>query len=129
MVRRSAFRMGRMRRARVQGPGFRVQDSMGGAFPGVLRLRLMRGWLLCAAVACAAGGCLTLGGRTTYVQPSAETEARIVSLETRVQALEHAISTLSAPSPQYLPGEPIPSQPDYSRPAPGAQSSGLPAGR
>ena len=89
----------------------RVQDSDRGAFPGALRLLRVGGLLLSTSVACAAGGCLSLGGRTTYVQPSAETEARIAGLETRVQALEHAVGTLSAPSPQFLPGEPIPSQP------------------
>lgn len=68
-------------------------------------------------MACAAGGCLTLGGKT-YVHESPETEARLVGLETRVQALEHALSTLSAPSQQYVPGEPMPGQPNFSRPAP-----------
>lgn len=94
-----------------------------------MRFRLGPGLLLSAAVACAAGGCLTLGGRTTYVQPSAETEARIVGLETRVQALEHAVGTLSSSSPQYMPGEPIPNGPDYSRSGPVGPGSGFPPSR
>lgn len=109
MVRCKALNIWRKRHNRVQGSGFRVQHSDRGVVSGLRRPRLEGGLLLCAAVACVAGGCLTLGGRTTYVQPSAETEARIAGLETRVQALEHAVGTLSSPSPQYVRGEPIPS--------------------
>jgi hypothetical protein len=41
-------------------------------------------------------GCLSLGGRTTYVQSSPEQEARVHALETRVRALEQYIQTVPA---------------------------------
>jgi hypothetical protein len=36
-------------------------------------------------------GCLSLGGKTTYVQESHETPARLSSLEARVNGLEQAV--------------------------------------
>jgi hypothetical protein len=49
-------------------------------------------------------GCLSLGGKTTYVQESAETGSRMTALETRVGILEQAVSNgplaTIAPPPQ-----------------------------
>jgi hypothetical protein len=102
------------------------------AVRAVRRLRCLGGLLLAGAFACAAGGCLSLGGRTTtYMQTSPETEARIKGLETRVAALEQAATTRAAPSLQYESGAQIlsqsgPSQPSYG---PDAQARGGPADR
>ena len=63
--------------------------------------------LLAAGVVCSAGGCLSLGGRTTYVQASPEVEARIRGLETRVGALEQAVTTRAATPPLHESGLPI----------------------
>jgi hypothetical protein len=64
--------------------------------------------LLSAVFACAAGGCLSLGGRTTYVHESANTDARLTALETRVGALEQAFTTRAAtPPPLHQSGLPI----------------------
>jgi hypothetical protein len=55
-------------------------------------------------------GCLSLGGRTTYVQEKPETAGRITALETRVTALEQALSTgtpnvvLRTPDEETSPG-------------------------
>jgi hypothetical protein len=57
------------------------------------------GLLLAGAAACGAGGCFNLGGRTTYVQQSPETDARLRALETRVGALEQAFTTRAATPP------------------------------
>ncbi len=38
-------------------------------------------------------GCLNLGGRTTYVHETPETQGRLKALETRVSALEQALQT------------------------------------
>ena len=65
------------------------------------------GLLLFAGIVSSAGGCFTLGGRTTYVQASPETEARIRGLETRVGALEQAVTTRAATSPLHESGLPI----------------------
>jgi hypothetical protein len=48
--------------------------------------------LLFASLSVASSGCLSLGGRTTYVQEKPETLARVTALETRVSALEQAVS-------------------------------------
>lgn len=50
----------------------------------------------------AQAGCLNLGGRTTYVQEKPETAGRLTALETRVSALEQALSTTSHISHQSL---------------------------
>ena len=42
-------------------------------------------------------GCLSLGGRTTYVEETPETAARLSALETRVSALEQALSIQALP--------------------------------
>lgn len=65
------------------------------------------GALLLAVMACAAQGCLQLGGRTTYVHESSQTEARLSGLEARVGALEQALATRSSAPIQLPPGEPI----------------------
>jgi hypothetical protein len=88
----------------------------------------VRGSLLGIAVACAAGGCLNFGGKT-YVHESPTTESRLLGLETRVQALEHAVGSLSAPTAPYAPGEPILSQRNDSRQPPGAPPSGFAPGQ
>lgn len=96
------------------------------------RLRPSGGLLLGGILACAAGGCLSLGGRTTtYMQTSPETEARITGLETRVSALEQAATTRGASSIEYESGERIigqsnPPQPSYG---PDAQARSGPADR
>ena len=53
----------------------------------------------------AAGGCLSLGGRTTYVQESPATTERISRLEARIAALEQAQAARS--SQPYPTGERI----------------------
>jgi hypothetical protein len=55
-----------------------------------------RYWLICAIILLTAG-CLSLGGKTTYVQESPETATRLSSLEARVSALELSLS--GPPSP------------------------------
>lgn len=50
-------------------------------------------------------GCLSLGGGTTYVQEKPDTAARISAIETRVNGLEHAISTLNTSPPVGPPEE------------------------
>ncbi len=52
-----------------------------------------------------ATGCLSLGGKTTYVHEKPETAGRLTALETRVSALEQAFqmpapSEVIAPVPQ-----------------------------
>lgn len=65
-----------------------------------------------------ASGCLSLGGRTTYVNESPEMQARIQGLETRVTALEQAFATRSAAPLKYEPdGEEILSQGEVPRTA------------
>lgn len=71
------------------------------------RFRRSGGLLLAGLALCTMPGCLQLGGRTTYVQQSAETEARLTGLETRVGALEQALATRSAAPIHLPPGEPI----------------------
>lgn len=61
-------------------------------------------FLYCAASICGLPGCLTLGGRTTYMQASPEIEARVKGLETRVGALERAMSVQSTTLPPYSAG-------------------------
>jgi hypothetical protein len=46
-------------------------------------------------------GCLSLGGKTTYVQESSETASRISALETRLGILEQAV--LNGPSATVMP--------------------------
>lgn len=102
------------------------------AVPPVRRIRHAGGLLLAGAFMCAAGGCLSLGGRTTtYMQTSPETEARITGLETRVTALEQAATTRAAPPLQYESGAQILSQSSLSQPTygPDAQARGGPADR
>lgn len=93
------------------------------------RFRRAGGLLLASGVACAAGGCLSLGGRTTYVQQSPENEARIKALETRVGALEQAFATRAAASPLNGSGIPMISRataasPPYVRQDPASSSPG-----
>ena len=57
--------------------------------------------LLICALALLTAGCLSLGGKTTYVQENPETATRLSSLEARVSALEHALS--GPPSPAAAP--------------------------
>jgi hypothetical protein len=57
--------------------------------------------LLAGALLLLAAGCLSLGGKTTYVQESPETATRLSSLEARVSALE--LSLGGAPSPASAP--------------------------
>jgi hypothetical protein len=66
----------------------------------MLRPRLAGCALFALGVALSGSGCLSLGlgGRTTYVQESPETSARVSALETRVSALEQAFSLTSATS-------------------------------
>ena len=56
--------------------------------------------VLALGIALSSSGCLSLGlgGRTTYVQESPETSARVSALETRVSALEQAFSLMSSTS-------------------------------
>jgi hypothetical protein len=61
------------------------------------------------ALATSLTGCLSLGGRTTYVQEKPETLGRITALETRVSALEQAY--VRDPSCEVLP--PIPATTGY----------------
>lgn len=98
------------------------------ALPETGRRRVAGGLAITAAVACAAGGCLTFGGKT-YVHESPTTESRLLGLETRVQALEHAVGSLSAPTAPYAPGEPILSQRNDARQPSGAPPSGFGPGR
>ncbi len=83
-----------------------VQDDMA-LFARRRYGRAVSGFLLAGTCMCCASGCLSLGGRTTYVQTSPETEARIRGLETRVGALEQAFATRSVPSVQHGAGEAI----------------------
>jgi hypothetical protein len=53
-------------------------------------LRLAGNFFL-AALVVACSGCLSLGGKTTYVQESAETSTRVDALENRVGSLEQAV--------------------------------------
>jgi hypothetical protein len=57
--------------------------------------------LLAGALLLLTAGCLSLGGKTTYVQESADTPNRLSSLEARVSALEQTLS--SDPSPTAAP--------------------------
>lgn len=59
------------------------------------------GNLFCAATLCPLTGCFSLGGKTTYVQSSPELEARVKGLETRVSALEQAMTIRQTPTLQY----------------------------
>ncbi len=43
-------------------------------------------------------GCLSLGGRTTYVEERPDTAVRLSGLESRVAALEEMLSVRSAPA-------------------------------
>lgn len=56
---------------------------------------------VCAMLLLSATGCLSLGGKTTYVQESSETASRISALETRVGILEQAV--LNGPSTTIVP--------------------------
>ena len=49
-------------------------------------------WLACLITAMTSG-CLSLGTRTTYVQETPESAARMATLEARVTALERALGT------------------------------------
>jgi hypothetical protein len=51
-------------------------------------LRRTCGLLLAVIVMSMTAGCLSLGGKTTYVSSNQETEARIAALENRINALE-----------------------------------------
>jgi hypothetical protein len=73
----------------------------------ILRHFLRTQYLLASALALLTAGCLSLGGKTTYVQESPETATRLSSLEARLSALEQALS--GAPSPAVP--SPIPSFP------------------
>lgn len=88
------------------------------------RFRRAGGLLLAAGVVCSAGGCLSLGGRTTYVQASPETEARIRGLETRVGALEQAVTTRAAAPPLHESGMPIIGQANSPPPYESADQTG-----
>jgi hypothetical protein len=57
-----------------------------------MRYRLTKRHLLACALAPLTAGCLSLGGKTTYVQESPETATRLTSLEARVSALEQTLS-------------------------------------
>jgi hypothetical protein len=60
--------------------------------------------LLASALAMLTAGCLSLGGKTTYVQESPETATRLSSLEARVSALEQALGghvPSAAPAPAF----------------------------
>lgn len=70
---------------------------------------------------CAAEGCFSLGGRTTYVQTSPEIDARVKGLETRVDALERALSTRGIPAVEPSSGERIISQTPPPRPPYGSE--------
>jgi hypothetical protein len=65
-------------------------------------------WLAGTAVAVSQSGCLSLGGRTTYVQEKPETLGRITALETRMSALEQAY--VRGPSCEVLPVVPAPNE-------------------
>jgi hypothetical protein len=91
------------------------------------RLRPSGRLLFAGVLACAAGGCLSLAGRTTnYMQASPEMETRITGLETRVSALEQAATTRGASSIEYESGERIISQSNPPHPSygPDAQARG-----
>lgn len=62
-----------------------------------------------------------MGGRTTYVQTSPEIEARVKGLETRVGALEQALSTRGIPAIEPNSGERIISQAPPPRPPYGSE--------
>lgn len=51
-------------------------------------LRRSCGLLLAVLIMSMTAGCLSLGGKTTYVGNNQETEARIAALENRINALE-----------------------------------------
>jgi len=80
------------------------------------RFRRAGGLLLAGAVVCGAGGCFSLGGRTTYVQQSPETDSRLRALETRVAALEQAFTTRAATPPLTESGMSIIGQANSPRP-------------
>jgi hypothetical protein len=44
-------------------------------------------------------GCLSLGGKTTYVHEKPETAGRLTALETRVSALERAMQLPTSAEP------------------------------
>ncbi len=50
-------------------------------------------------------GCFSFGGRTTYVDESSETKARLAGVESRVGALEQSLSSVMSPAgvPTSLP--------------------------
>jgi hypothetical protein len=66
--------------------------------------------LLVVSVLGMAGGCLSLGGKTTFVSDSPETEAKIAALEARIAALEQALAGGQpvAPPPALNSGEFLP---------------------
>jgi hypothetical protein len=68
------------------------------------------------------GGCLSLGGKTTYVHEAPITESRLLGLETRVSALEQALVSRSTPLPSH---EPLPSyetvEPAFGQALPASQ--------
>ena len=68
--------------------------------------------ILTAGLACIPG-CLSLGGRTTYVQEDQQTQTRIESLESRVETLEQVLpATHSEISDQFMPpGSVVPEEP------------------
>ena len=59
------------------------------------------GWLLAGLLVGLTGGCLSLGGRTTYVDTSPETQSRIAELEARISVLEQALAGRSSAPPSY----------------------------
>lgn len=95
------------------------------------KLRRSGGLLVAGTFLSAAGGCLNLGGRTTYVQTSPETDARFRALETRVGALEQAVTTRAATMPLNESGVPLIGQSNSSPQSyrPGAQASDGPIAR
>jgi hypothetical protein len=81
------------------------------SIPAYFRSWRFRGLLLFVGVFGITGGCLSLGGKTTFVGDSPETDAKIASLEARIAALEQALAGgQPAASPpvlnqgEYLPG-------------------------
>ena len=69
----------------------------------VSRLRLIRYGLCGLGLLLSTTGCLSLGGGTTYVQEKPGTSARMSALETRVNGLEQAISTMNGGQPVGAP--------------------------
>ena len=64
----------------------------------LLRHCLKKRNFLAIALLLLAAGCLSLGGKTTYVQEKPETATRLSSLEARVSALELSLGGPPAPA-------------------------------